>query len=204
MKYTVYLRTNKINGKQYVGQTENFKNREKDWKCLKARYANQYIQIDREKYGIDNFDVKKLAEVSTKEEAWHLEQKYIKELDTIYPNGYNRAYGGEKNKGGNVGYHNGREFKKGNEPWNSGRPMSDDEKRHLSEMLVNGKSSKVVLQIKPNGEILEWASNKECKRNGYTNVYLYCNGKNNHYFKGSRWYYKSEYEQKLLEELEAS
>ena len=45
----VYLRTNLVNGKQYVGQTVNFKNREYDWKCLKAIYANKYLSNARAK-----------------------------------------------------------------------------------------------------------------------------------------------------------
>ena len=94
MLYTIYLRTNKINGKQYVGQTNNFENREKSWKCLKARYANQFIQIDREKYGIDNWKTEKLAEVDNREKAWELEDKYIRQFHTKFPNEYTRAYGG--------------------------------------------------------------------------------------------------------------
>ena len=31
---TIYIRTNTMNGKQYVGQTSNFKRRERDWKNL--------------------------------------------------------------------------------------------------------------------------------------------------------------------------
>ena len=120
MMYTVYLRTNKINGKQYVGQTNNFRKRESDWKCLKVVYANHLMEDERKKYGLDNFDVKVLAEVETREEAWKLEQQYIKELDTRFPNGYNRAVGGKTNKGGIEGYHNGKEFKKGEAPWNKG------------------------------------------------------------------------------------
>lgn len=79
MKYTIYLRTNKINGKQYVGQTKNFRVRENQWKCLKARYANQYLQKEREKYGVGNFETKILLETEDEKEAWELEQKYIYE-----------------------------------------------------------------------------------------------------------------------------
>ena len=119
MKYTVYLRTNKVNGKQYVGQTNNLVRRNHQFNSSKCEY-NKYLDEDRLKFGVDNFDVKILAEVETREDAWELEQKYIQEYNTVFPNGYNRAYGGRTNKGGNKGNHNGKEFKKGDEPWNKG------------------------------------------------------------------------------------
>lgn len=119
--YTVYLRTNKVNGKQYVGQTKNIKRREHYWTSKKSNYANKVLNEDRFKYGLENWETEILAIVNTREEAWKLEEEFIKELNTRFPNGYNRAYGGKTNKGGNKGYHNGKEFKKNNEPWNKGK-----------------------------------------------------------------------------------
>lgn len=53
----IYLRTNKLNGKQYVGQTVDFEKREREWRCYKAEYAGSYINHAREKYGIENWTV---------------------------------------------------------------------------------------------------------------------------------------------------
>lgn len=135
MAYTVYLRTNKINGKQYVGQTSNIKRRETYWKSPKCTYANKLLTEDRFKYGLENWVLEVIAEVDTREEAWKLEEKCIKEFNTRFPNGYNRAYGGKTNKGGNEGYHNGKEFKKGDEPWNKGvkNCFSDETIKKMSE-----------------------------------------------------------------------
>lgn len=98
MAYTVYLRTNKINGKQYVGQSGDFETREKCWNAPSQRYSNKLINADRFKYGLDNWTSERLAEVDTQEEAWELEQKYIKDFNTKYPNGYNFGSGGYSNK----------------------------------------------------------------------------------------------------------
>lgn len=172
MSYTVYLRTNKINGKQYVGQTENFKNREKDWKCLKARYGSYYFTKDRNKYGIENFDVKILAEVDSREEAWGLEQKFIKELNTMFPNGYNMSYGGEKSSGykhseeqkkiwsiKRKGKHNSpsTEFKKGMTPWMKGRKMSEDhrEKDRLTHLGKISPKRRPVVQLTLDGKYIK-------------------------------------------------
>ena len=73
----IYLRTNLVNGKQYVGQTNDFKQREYDWKCLKAIYANKYLSCARMKYGFDNFKVEILRECKTQKELNEWEKYYI-------------------------------------------------------------------------------------------------------------------------------
>ena len=99
MKYTVYLRTNKVNGKQYVGQTGDFETRNKQWNRINQRYANKLLTKDRRKFGLENFKLEILATVDTQEEAWELEKNFIKELNTKFPNGYNKSDGGKTSKG---------------------------------------------------------------------------------------------------------
>lgn len=193
MKYTVYLRTNKINGKQYVGQTNNFRKRENTWNCLKARYANKVLQNDRVEFGLDAFSAEILAEVETKEEAWELEKKYIAELNTVYPNGYNRAYGGKTNKGGNKGYHNGKEFKKGNEPWNKGIKGI-----HLSP---NTEFVGIpIVQLKDVEIIKEYPSMIAARKDGFHSsaISACCKGKRKTHG-GFKWMLKDDYEKMLGE-----
>ena len=146
-RYTVYLRTNKVTGMQYVGQTENFEGRESDWNCIKVLYANRIINEDREKYGLENWASEILAVVGTREEAWELEQKYIKELNTRFPNGYNLAKGGGGASGisawnkGLKGCFSEETRQKmsvariGKEPWNKGTKgcFSEETLRKMSE-----------------------------------------------------------------------
>lgn len=63
MVYTIYLRTNLINGKQYVGQSGDFETREKQFKRINQRYANKILSKDRRKFGLDNFKLEILAGV---------------------------------------------------------------------------------------------------------------------------------------------
>lgn len=42
--YVVYLRTNLVNGKQYVGQTKDFVNRERKWNNLKNKKVELTVQ----------------------------------------------------------------------------------------------------------------------------------------------------------------
>ncbi len=149
MNYTVYLRTNKINGKQYVGQTKNLTHRENCWKSNKTTYGNKVLNEDRFKYGLENWTLEILSIVDTREEAWKLEENFIKKLNTRFPNGYNRAYGGKTNKGGNEGYHNGKEFKKGDEPWNKGKNncFSSETLKSMSEKR-KGKHNSISTEFK--------------------------------------------------------
>ena len=89
--YIVYKRTNNINGKMYIGQTEQ---------TLEGRWANGkgyrgsvkfYAAI--QKYGAENFSHEILKENLTKEEADYWEVYYIEKFDTI-KNGYNLKAGG--------------------------------------------------------------------------------------------------------------
>lgn len=153
MKYTVYLRTNLVNGKQYVGQTKNFKRRENNWRDYYTKYGNKQITSDREKYGLENFKVEILAEVETREEAWDLEQKFTLEYNTKYPNGYNMSNGGKSPTGtirteedkmnmskAQIGKTIPDEIRKkiseghkGKKPWNTGKHLSEEHRKKISE-----------------------------------------------------------------------
>ena len=155
MKYTVYLRTNKVNGKQYVGQTKDWKGRESDWKVLSARYANKVITDDRERYGLDNWSSEILAIVETQEEAWELEQKYIKELNTRFPNGYNFSNGGKDQTGTKhteetrkrmSEAHIGKPNPKSGEA-RKGRVLSAEWKSKISESLKGRKISDEQIEL---------------------------------------------------------
>ena len=92
----IYLRTNKINGKKYVGQVikKRFKTRQNRWNNLNQPYAGIIINNARAKYGIDAFDFEILKECKDDElNQW--EMYYIKELNTKTPNGYNMTDGGD-------------------------------------------------------------------------------------------------------------
>lgn len=77
----------------YVGQTINFRKRERCWQQIGYRYGNQRLTDDRNNYGLDNFETIILKECDDSElDRW--EKHCIKILNTIYPNGYNINEGG--------------------------------------------------------------------------------------------------------------
>lgn len=92
----LYLITNLINGKKYVGITNNYKKR---WgnECSYPKDAKrrQVIQEAIHKYGKENFKFEILKEGLGLEEAVQKEEELIKELETYIPDkGYNKDMGG--------------------------------------------------------------------------------------------------------------
>jgi group I intron endonuclease len=220
MKYTVYLRTNLVNGKRYVGQTNNFKNRERTWKCLTSRYANFYLTEERNKYGLENFKTEILAEVETREDAWELEQKFILELNTKYPNGYNKSNGGETNTGykhsneqkekwskmrKGIHFFPENEWKKGDEPWIKGKhhTAESNEKNRLAHLGKISKKRKPVVQLTKDGVLIKEYSHCEsaAKEMGFKcdeSIRKACK-ENWRTSGGFKWMYKEDYEKMLGE-----
>jgi group I intron endonuclease len=152
----IYILTNNINNKHYVGQTtQEFKIR-----FRQHQHSNSYIGKAISKYGSDNFD-KLLLENIPDEELDYWETYYIQKCNSISPNGYNFESGGNKNKHhheetkrklskkisktlvGNkrcFGNHLTEEHKrkvsqgmKGKNTWNSTRIVSTETRKKMSE-----------------------------------------------------------------------
>lgn len=92
----IYLVTNKINGKQYVGQT--VRSVADRWvrhvSASKTQQDNNYFHNAIRKYGRDSFEITILEEVEKASELDAKEQYYIEKYNTYYPNGYNTTRGG--------------------------------------------------------------------------------------------------------------
>lgn len=94
----IYLITNLINGKQYVGQSIDYKERFRSHCFLEKGYKSTIpTRIDKaiKKYGSKNFKVELIDRVSF-ENRNEMERFYIKKYDT-YNNGYNATKGGDFN-----------------------------------------------------------------------------------------------------------
>jgi group I intron endonuclease len=96
-KMQVYLIANKVNGKQYVGQTvKALKTR---WSEHKSPAAITRFSRAVKKYGPEAFEMSVLQVCETKEEMDFVEMFYIVLLNTKSPNGYNLTDGGEGTSG---------------------------------------------------------------------------------------------------------
>lgn len=86
----IYVVTNSVNGKQYVGQTTSSVSRR--WRCVET--SKSLLGNAVRKYGRKSFVFKEVAEAESKKMLDCLEQKWIFELKTIAPDGYNLTSGG--------------------------------------------------------------------------------------------------------------
>lgn len=95
----VYKIENKVNGKVYIGCSNNIERRWREHKlygtsCYGTYHCVLYDSIN--KYGIENFSFNILEECN-QEELFEKERYYIDYYDS-YNNGYNMTFGGEGNK----------------------------------------------------------------------------------------------------------
>lgn len=94
-KYFVYIHTNKINNKKYVGQTCRDKPEYRWNKNGSGYYRQPYFYNEILEYGWDNFDTEIIESNLTLEEANVLEKALIKKFDTTNKDkGYNTQAGG--------------------------------------------------------------------------------------------------------------
>jgi group I intron endonuclease len=99
----IYLITNKINGKKYIGQSLNIEQRWRTYRAHRARKTScRLISKAIQKYGIENFDFS-IIEIVDQDNLFittilnEREKFWIKELNTIvdHKKGYNLTYGGD-------------------------------------------------------------------------------------------------------------
>lgn len=123
----IYIATNKINGKSYIGQTtkNNFLRRKKghinEAKKRKTIFHNALL-----KYDPDNFEWKTLI-ICEMNELDYYEIECIRVFKTLAPNGYNAETGGNKNKQAS------QETKNKQSKMRKGKLLSEKHKESLKE-----------------------------------------------------------------------
>lgn len=101
----IYKITNKVNEKAYIGMSEGDPAESARWKehvyiAKNHNGTSTYLYNAMRKYGLDGF-LYEVIDISARnrEELKQLEIKFIAELNTLKPNGYNMTIGGD---GGNT------------------------------------------------------------------------------------------------------
>lgn len=167
MLYTIYKITNNVNSKIYIGvhKTSN----------ISDAYMGSGIAIKNaiKKYGKENFTKDILFIYENKEDAYKKEQEIVNQDFINSPNTYNGKLGGKggwdhvrspevqelasinkkkfyQSEQGKKQIAKLSEMSKGREPHNKGKPISDTQKRQISEYrkstmwITNGEITKVL------------------------------------------------------------
>lgn len=116
MPFYIYCATNRINGKKYVGYTDNFELRKYQHLWYASHNPEWHFHRAIAKYGEDAFDWKILEQSEDQHHALYvLEEFHIRQQNShAYDgHGYNYSYGG-----------NG-----------AGRPVTEERKKKISETL---------------------------------------------------------------------
>lgn len=91
--FYIYKAIDQTNSKIYIGCTNDFERRIKNHLNLNSKEDCVFHRAIEE-HGKDNFVWEIIETVGSQTEAYKREQYYIKEYNTIYPNGYNMTIGG--------------------------------------------------------------------------------------------------------------
>lgn len=133
----IYLITNQITGKCYVGQTR---------RSLAQRFCSHKRVVGKANackalsdamlvHGTDNFTIELLRTCESQEEMNHWEIHFIAKFGTFAPGGYNLTLGG----GGKSGYkHSAESIAKRNVHF-IGKTLSDEHKRKVSDSLIGNQ-----------------------------------------------------------------
>ena len=132
MNAHIYLVTNLVNDKQYVGQTTDEKCRRGHGVVLKSAYK---------KHGKSSFLYEQICSgVNNKNTLDVLEKFWIKTMESLVPNGYNLELGGNVDSLSKESRAKISQSLMGHIPWNKGKPMSDDARARLSASLKGRKA----------------------------------------------------------------
>jgi len=125
----IYCYTNKVNGKKYIGQTNNPERRKREHRSNafnpKSKDRNIPFYNAIRKYGIESFDYEVLLETDTPNED---EIRLIKQYRTV-EEGYNISQGGQEG----YSYH---------------RSLVAEELKEVKKMIVEGKRKEIKEKYK--------------------------------------------------------
>lgn len=140
---TVYKITNLINGKMYIGQTKG-PLRVRWLQHCKARSHATAVRNAIQKYGQDNFTIAPIFETVCPVILSYKEIEFIKNLNSLAPNGYNLTEGGEGSKHSDSTKKKLSEARKGALNPMFGKQLSAEHRAKISAALTGNKRPQAV------------------------------------------------------------
>jgi group I intron endonuclease len=137
--HAIYIITNTVNAKQYVGIAADLETR---WRRHSNANEGQLIHRAIKKYGIDNFVFTHIADAFDADSAKAIERMLIVEHNTKMPHGYNMTDGGD----GTLGMKKTEEHKEKLKASNKKTYENKELRARIGEAISKSKSGK------PNGQ----------------------------------------------------
>lgn len=195
--YVLYEHRNKINGKRYIGITNNTTKR---WYGKGKHYeGSPYFYSAIQKYGWDNFTHTILVRGLSREEASELERRFIKAYRTCEkPYGYNLAEGGV-NAPTMLGKHHSEATRRKIGKGNAGKRHSEEQNKrhseHMKGLMVGSRNHKSrAVRCINTGEVFESQRiAAESKGVLQSKIWKCCNGQATHTH-GLQWEYADKME----------
>ncbi len=181
----IYLVTNRLTGKQYVGQTlhEDIEIRWNQHRRVCEKSLGRHIASAYKKHGIDNFKFQVIC-ICFDEACNDLEEYYINKFNTLTPNGYNLREGGnnskhseeskqlmsQNRKGKGLGYMTEEILQSrigrfaGEKNHNFGKQLSDEQKQKISERMKQIWEEKKCIGYTSSPKLLEALAKGRQKR----------------------------------------
>lgn len=153
----IYKVTNLINGKIYIGQTIHSIEERWNAHCFRSHLDSHYSLFHNaiKKYGKENFKLELVDTADSFEELNEKEIFYIKKYNSLTPNGYNMAEGGQGTKGMDPGYHNGMFGKSQSDKqkevarnYMKNRIISEETKKKMSESAKKRTANRKTINDK--------------------------------------------------------
>ncbi len=177
----IYLITNNLNGKKYVGQTiaQDINKRWKSYYNLRKKQIGICFYNALNKHKPENFKFEIIC-ICFDDDCNKYEEDYIQKFDTLSPNGYNLRLGGkngkqhpesiEKRRIANTGKKRQEEhILRGERNHNFGVKMSEEQKQKISKSFTierKEKLSNIMIEKHKNGKYKNIKKNLEGLKNG--------------------------------------
>lgn len=140
----IYLATNKVNGKRYVGKTVFLLSvRRSQHEGEACKHSRQLFHRALWKYGVNSFNWQIIAEDEDEDFLHKCEKFSIQMLRTKLPSGYNMTDGGEGFVGGVVTQETRRKMRKSH----LGVPLSVKHKENIKNALTKSERHKEASRI---------------------------------------------------------
>jgi len=153
--YTIYKATNIITGKSYIGYSSNWLSRKRQHKHIANTNKKNYLFYNSlNKHGFESFVWDILYQSKDKEHTlFVMEDLFIKEYNTLSPNGYNSKNGGgggnlseesrEKISNSRIGIKFSEEHRKNLSTSHVGISLGEEHKKNISKSLIGKNKGKI-------------------------------------------------------------